>query len=182
MPRAKNWTQYPPQYLELIEHIGEGVKSSTIELESTEQALKLRGQYYAFTGALRRARKEFEALQLRRAGELAEHGKAWTPIHPELKRAAELSVAADAVQCNLRGNFLTFMHKSLTWQSSCLEKAIEGAVEKAGAKANILNDAAEAAAKRMLEKLGGGMPAPEGGEKGNSLEPPAQPPKQNPYY
>lgn len=101
MPSIRHPLHYPQEYFQLIERAAIQGLSTVVPCESPEAARKLRGHFYAFVGALKRAQAEYPEQF------------AWS----------------QRTMCYLQGSTLEFMSRDRSWQALAVKAGLEAAPE-----------------------------------------------------
>lgn len=99
MPSIRHPLHYPPEYFTLIERAAVSAITTKVPCESPAAARKLRGHFYAFVGALKRAQAEYP------------DAFAWS----------------QRTMCYLDGSELAFMPRDQSWQAVTVREALEAA-------------------------------------------------------
>lgn len=155
--RSKNLRRFPAEYAEAIRTVSKG-GVLVIKTESLKQGQKLRGSFYAYTQALRKNKEEYRALKFKQTQEQKQLGEQLTTIDPEVEGALELEEFAPQVVVHVEADgTVKFFHRSESWQSKLMRQGVVAssgsAAASASPSASRLDQEAEAAEKRMLERL-----------------------------
>jgi hypothetical protein len=154
MPRSKEIRKYPQEYTEIVQAVGE--RQQLIELPIADQATqkRLRGQWYGFVYALRRAQTRWKEQQVKIQREKDQLGKTLTMEDEELRHYANMALLCDKVVIELTPTHIRWVPLQNTWGSQMLrEKLAANPPKETAAPANLLEDAAASQA-RVLAALG----------------------------
>lgn len=100
MPSVRSPLHYPREYFELVRLAAVEGRVTTVPCATKEEALKLRGHFYAFLGALKRA------------------ASAATPSYTEEFAWGQRTM------CYLDGETLSFMPRDEAWQAKRIRAAL----------------------------------------------------------
>lgn len=154
MARSRNVTHYPNEYLRIVELVAEDLQTVELELESQIHAMKLRGQFYAFTQALKLAGQEHQAVLIKRASEKKNLGQALTEGDINGEMYMRLAAVVPKVMVAMEGNKLIFQRRENSWQAKALQAGLAASGAKSGVAMSLDAEAAEAE-KRFMEKMAG---------------------------
>lgn len=116
MPRSKAIHHYPKQYGDIIEGCAIRAEKLTIPATSRMEAMKLRGHFYAYVGALRRTSREI--LDKARARALTEGEE---EIIERAKQSEMVLVMIDEDQAGVR---VAFCNREESWQAKMLARGV----------------------------------------------------------
>lgn len=150
MARSRAIEHYPAEYLRLVERVGEELESVEMKLPDRIAAMKVRGHFYAFVGALRKAKSDAVEARVKRAREEASLGKALTLENPNSETYIRLADVVDKVMITITKEGLLFQRRENSWQAQLLRQALEASGTHS--TINGLVDPAEAE-RRMREKF-----------------------------
>lgn len=146
MPRTKNVAHYPREYWDIIEKVATEGKTMRIPCDSRTDALKLRGHFYAFVGAMRAHAEKGETEHKRLEGL---KGSA-LQMGEELRRTLDLATASSRVLVQVEDQSLAFINRDDSWQAKMARRV----TMEDGSPSSTLEMDAAASQARLMAKLG----------------------------
>jgi hypothetical protein len=146
MPRSKNVNTYPEAYWKICERCAVGKEDFQMDVSTTQKALSVQGQFYAFRGALRKEYDEVKKLgrdpaweaKLKAFVEFSANTVCWVDRPDPHNPIQELLPAK-----------LRFMHRDKTPANEILEQMLA-----TGARSQVqVADDAEKSMKEFLDKV-----------------------------
>lgn len=143
MPRSKALSHYPAKYGEIVEAAAVRGEETVVPLADAQHALKLRGHFYAYVGALRR-----EARALKARSGLFSSGEQET-----LERAAQSEMVLVQVEVLPSGHAqVVFCNREASWQAQALAAATTREARSQPTAAPALDDIAQRLMQVQQEK------------------------------
>jgi len=114
MARSKSIDHYPTSFFRLAEACGQHMETKVVECRTQAEARSLAGRFYAFVGSLKAAVAKYPALA--QQTEIERYRSQLLPF------AHKVEVTLDPQ----KPNHLIFRHRSDSWYSQAIERALAG--------------------------------------------------------